>query len=71
MVKKLFTIEGMHCGACAAGIELILSNTEGIKSVKADYEGKKAEVEYDEAKLSADDVINAIADAGFGAKAVS
>ncbi|MBI2591112.1 MAG: hypothetical protein HYW34_00310 [Candidatus Brennerbacteria bacterium] len=21
MVKKLFTIEGMHCGACAAGIE--------------------------------------------------
>lgn len=69
MVKKTFLIEGMHCGACSTGIELILSNTEGIKSAKVSYETKKAEVEYDDTKISADDVINAVADAGFQAKA--
>ena len=44
MIKKMFDIEGMHCGACSTGIEMFLSNTEGVTSAKVDYDTKKATV---------------------------
>lgn len=68
MVKKFYNIEGMHCGACSTGIELFLSNTEGVKSVKVSLEAKKGEVEYDETKLTDADVIKTIEEAGFKAQ---
>lgn len=67
MVKKQFTIEGMHCGACSAGIEMFLSNTEGVVSAKVDYNAKKAEVEYDDSKLKDSDIIKTVEEAGFKA----
>lgn len=68
MVKKIYNIEGMHCGACSTGIELFLGNTEGVKSAKVNYETKKGEVEYDEAKLKDEDIIKTIEEAGFKAQ---
>ncbi len=68
MTKKFYNIEGMHCGACSTGIEMFLSNTEGVKSAKVSYEAKKAEVEYDENKLNDEDIIKTIEEAGFKAK---
>ncbi|MBI1754746.1 cation transporter [Candidatus Azambacteria bacterium] len=67
MVKKTYNIEGMHCGACSTGIELFLSNTEGVASAKVNYETKKGEVEYDETKIKDADVIKVIEEAGFKA----
>ena len=64
---KTYNIEGMHCGACSTGIEMFLGNTEGIKSAKVSFENKKAEVEYDEAKIKDEDVIKTIEEAGFKA----
>ena len=71
MTKKFYNIEGMHCGACATGIEMFLSNTEGISSAKVLFEEKKAEVEYDENKVNDDKVIKAIEEAGFKAQVIS
>lgn len=68
MIKKIFNIEGMHCGACSTGIELFLSNTEGVKSAKVSYEIKSGEVEYDETKLTDADIIKTIEEAGFKAQ---
>lgn len=68
MIKKTYAIEGMHCGACSTGIELFLSNTEGVASAQVNYETKKGEVEYDEAKLKDEDVIKVIEEAGFKAQ---
>ena len=67
VVKKQFNIEGMHCGACSTGIEMFLSNTEGMISAKVDYNTKKAEVEYDDSKLKDSDIIKTIEEAGFKA----
>ena len=64
-------IEGMHCGACAIGIEMFLANTEGVGSVKVLFEEKKAEVEYDENKINDEKVIKVIEEAGFKAQAIS
>ena len=67
MVKKTYNIAGMHCGACATGMELFLSNTEGVKSAKVGWETKKGEVEYDETKVKDEDIIKVIEEAGFKA----
>ncbi|KKQ21594.1 hypothetical protein A2999_01490 [Candidatus Wolfebacteria bacterium RIFCSPLOWO2_01_FULL_38_11] len=71
MIKKNYNIEGMHCGACSTGIEMFLSNTEGVKSAKVSYESKKAEVEYDESRLKDGDIIKTIEEAGFKASPVA
>lgn len=68
MIKKFYNIEGMHCGACATGIEMFLANTEGVNSAKVSFDEKKAEVEYDENKVNDEQVIKAIEEAGFKAR---
>lgn len=67
MAKKTFNIEGMHCGACATGIQMYLSNTEGVQSISVDYNSKKAEVEYDENKIKEDKIIKTIEELGYKA----
>jgi len=68
MVKKVYNIDGMHCGSCAIGIEMFLSNTEGVTSAKVQWDQKRGEVEYDETKLKDEDIIKAIDEAGFKAQ---
>ena len=68
VIKQIFEVEGMHCGSCAMGIQINLENTEGVKSSFVDYNTKKAEVECDDEKISADGVIKAIEELDFKAK---
>ena len=57
----------MHCGACAAGIQMFVSQMDGVKSVFVDYAGKKGTVEFDSAKVKKEDVVKAIAELGYQA----
>lgn len=51
--KAEFTIEGMTCAiGCAKTIEKKLAKMEGVKSAKVDYDKKLAMVEYDDAKVT-------------------
>lgn len=65
MTKKTFEVEGMHCGACATGIQMYLSNTDGVKDVHVDYNSKKAEVEYDETKIDDKKISATVAELGY------
>ncbi|MFL1010851.1 heavy-metal-associated domain-containing protein [Flavisericum labens] len=48
-----FTIDGMMCAVgCAATIQKKISEMEGVKSAKVDFDKKLAKVEYDEAKVT-------------------
>ncbi len=49
MEKVILDIAGMRCGACSAGIELMLSKKKGIKSAKVSLNERMAVVEYDPA----------------------
>ena len=60
-------IEGMHCGACATGIQMLTSQMGGASSVFVDYDGKKGTFEFDPAKVTKEQIIKAIADLGFQA----
>ncbi len=68
MTKKMFDIGGMHCGACATGIQMYLSNTDGIKNITVDYNKKIAEVEYDETKINDQKISETVAELGYTAK---
>ena len=65
MVK--LSIEGMHCGGCAATVEKSLKTVTGVSSVTIDLAHKSAVV--DGTNLSSGSLIAALALAGYEAKA--
>ena len=67
MEKIELNIEGMHCGSCAVGIQMIVSQMEGVASASADYDKKKAWVEFDPVKTSKEAIIKAIEELGYKA----
>lgn len=67
MEKVELHIEGMHCGACATGIQMLVSQMDGVKSVFVDYEAKKGTVEFDPSKMTKEKIISAIAELGYKA----
>lgn len=69
--KIQFDIEGMHCGSCAMGIQINLENADGVKSSFVDYNAKKADVEFDDEKISTDGIIKAIEELDFKARVAS
>ena len=62
-MKKILTIEGMHCNSCTTGIEILL-NMKGIKA-KVDFNSKKAEIEFDPEKTGIDEIKKEIVKAGY------
>jgi len=67
MEKIELTIEGMHCGACATGIQMLTSQMEGVSSVFVDYTSKKGTFEFDPSKVSLDAIKKSIAELGYKA----
>lgn len=67
MEKIELHIEGMHCGACATGIQMLTSQMDGVKSVFVDYDDKKGVFEFDTTKVNKDQIIKAIEELGYKA----
>lgn len=67
MEKIDLPIEGMHCGACATGIQMFVSQMDGVKSVFVDYTSKKGTFEFDPTKTSKEKIAAAIAELGYKA----
>lgn len=65
IVKKVFRVEGMHCGSCAVSIGMILKNLTGVKSARADYDARSAEIEYDDAEVGPADMNRALEGLGY------
>lgn len=68
MTKTKLKIEGMHCGACATGIQMLLTTTDGVSSASVDYNTKEGEIEFDEAKVKLDDLLKSIGELGYKAE---
>ena len=67
MDKIELKIEGMHCGACATGIQMLTSQMDGVTSAFVDYEGKKGTFEFDPAKVTKEAIVKAIEELGYKA----
>lgn len=67
MAKVILKIEGMHCGACAIGIEMLVSNKEGVAKMKVDYDKKTGQLEFDPEKIKLEDILSSIKEIGYTA----
>lgn len=68
MVEKIeLKIEGMHCGACATGIQMVATGLDGVSEAFVDYDGKKGTFEFDPSKASKEKIVAAIAELGYTA----
>ena len=67
MEKIELKIDGMHCGSCAVGIQMLTTQMDGVKSAEVSYNDKKGVFEFDPAKVTKEHIIKAIAELGYTA----
>ena len=66
-MKEKFTVTGMTCSACSAGIERTLNKMEGIVKAEVSLMGESMNVEYDETVVTREQIIAAVKGLGYGA----
>jgi copper chaperone CopZ len=69
MVKKTFRVTDMHCTNCAMILEGIEDDLPGIRRVSASYHKMQMTVEYDDAKVSESQILEAVKSKGYTAEA--
>ncbi len=64
----VFSVEGMTCAGCAAGIKATLEREAGVASAEVGYEKATARIHFDPAKTTVEKLIAAIGELGYSAK---
>ncbi|MDZ4654886.1 MAG: heavy metal translocating P-type ATPase [Coriobacteriia bacterium] len=62
-----FAVTGMTCASCAQIIEKVLGKLDGVKSAQVNLATETVAVEFDPTRLGIDELIRAVAAAGYGA----
>lgn len=65
-MKEKFTVSGMTCAACSAGIERAVRKLKGVSVADVSLMGERMTVEYDETLLKKEDILNAVTGLGYG-----
>lgn len=66
-MKEIFSVTGMTCTACSAGIERTVKKLKGVDRAEVSLMGERMTVEYDENTLGREEIINAVIGLGYGA----
>lgn len=67
MVKREFHIKGMHCESCAVEIREQLELTAGVHKVDVTFNGKTANVDFDDGVVQEQTLVKKIQDLGYQA----
>lgn len=67
MIKKTFKVEDMTCTNCAMKLESLEDTLEGVKEINASYHKLEMVIEYDESKLSDEQIVAAVKKKGYTA----
>lgn len=67
MTTQTFSVPDMNCTACVMHIEAIEDDLDGVLSIDASYKKLRMVVEYDESKVSQDQIIQAVQHTGYTA----
>ena len=70
MLKKTFSIPDMTCYNCAMKLESLEDVLDGVKEINASYHRLEMVIEYDESKLTDEQIIAAVKKKGYQAIAV-
>lgn len=68
MKKILLNIEGMHCSSCAMSIDFDLEDLKGINEARTNYAKQKCEVEFNENKITIEEVLKQVQKTGYKAE---
>jgi Cu+-exporting ATPase len=66
MKKSEFVLSGLACEHCVERVSKAVKKLKGVKSYNIDL--KNLSVEYDENKITDQDIINTVKDLGYGAQ---
>lgn len=67
MIKKTFKVPDMSCTNCAMKLESLEDTLDGVKEINASYHKLQMIVEYDETKLTYEQIIAAVKKKGYQA----
>ena len=67
MIKKTFKVEDMTCTNCAMKLESLEDTLEGVREINASYHKLEMVIEYDESKLSDEQIVTAVKKKGYTA----
>ena len=67
MLKKTFKVSDMTCSNCAMKLESLEDTLEGVKEINARYHKLDMVVEYDESKLTDEQIVAAVKKKGYTA----
>lgn len=67
MIKKTFKIPDMTCTNCAMKIEGLEDDLDGVKEINASYHKLEMVIEYDESKLTEEQIVAAVKKKGYQA----
>jgi len=70
MIKKTFKITDMTCSNCAMKLESLEDTLDGVKEINASYHKLEMVIEYDESKLTDEQIILAVRKKGYQAIAM-
>ncbi|NLC45909.1 MAG: heavy metal translocating P-type ATPase [Firmicutes bacterium] len=60
-------LEGMSCAACAARIEKVLNQAEGVEKAAVNFAAETATVQYDSSQTTPEELMEIVAKAGYSA----
>ena len=66
MAKQVFRVKGMHCSGCVMTLEGLEDELTGIRSLKVSLHKQRAEIDYDEKKISEEAIRRAFEREGYG-----
>ena len=70
-MTQQFNITGMSCSACSARIEKVLAKMDGVTSVSVNLLRNRMLVDFDESKITIDEICEKVAAIGFGASVLT
>lgn len=68
MQKLNWKVTFIHCAGCERRIQTVLSHQSGVQAASASQRSQTVEVEYDEGRISPQQIKEAIEKAGFEVK---
>jgi copper chaperone CopZ len=68
MANVKLRVTGMTCGHCQAKVEKALKGIAGVYSAIIDLPDGEAEIDFDDDAVTTEQLVAAVAKAGYGAK---
>ncbi len=66
--RTVLRAEGFSCPSCVSRIEKQVGRLDGVSDVKVNFASARIEVDHDPATASVDDLVAAVAKAGYTAR---